>query len=94
MGLKTDVVSVFVSFSLKLLKLQERVLHDVVIYLLGDEDPRVRHVAAAALIRYLPPIFSLWSLPWWKCEVVGGGELGHLRVGQHFWILDAHFELL
>uniref|UniRef100_A0A9L0SZF3 Huntingtin n=1 Tax=Equus caballus TaxID=9796 RepID=A0A9L0SZF3_HORSE len=33
------------------LKLQERVLNNVVIYLLGDEDPRVRHVAAASLMR-------------------------------------------
>uniref|UniRef100_A0A8C7ABF9 Huntingtin n=1 Tax=Neovison vison TaxID=452646 RepID=A0A8C7ABF9_NEOVI len=44
-----------------LLKLQERVLHDVVIYLLGDEDPRVRHVAAAALIRLVPKLF-------YKCD--------------------------
>lgn len=27
-------------------------LNDVVICLLGDEDPRVRHVAAASLMRY------------------------------------------
>uniref|UniRef100_A0A8C0PZF1 Huntingtin n=1 Tax=Canis lupus familiaris TaxID=9615 RepID=A0A8C0PZF1_CANLF len=44
-----------------LLKLQERVLHDVVIYLLGDEDPRVRHVAAAALMRLVPKLF-------YKCD--------------------------
>ncbi|XP_054544203.1 huntingtin isoform X3 [Talpa occidentalis] len=44
-----------------LLKLQERVLHDVVIYLLGDEDPRVRHVAAASLARLIPKLF-------YKCD--------------------------
>ncbi|NXG43244.1 HD protein, partial [Psilopogon haemacephalus] len=40
-----------------LLKLQERVLNDVVLCLLGDEDPRVRHVAAASLIRLVPKLF-------------------------------------
>ncbi|RXM28279.1 Huntingtin [Acipenser ruthenus] len=32
-----------------LLKLQDRVLNDVIICLLGDEDPRVRHVAATTV---------------------------------------------
>ncbi|NXY20418.1 HD protein, partial [Atrichornis clamosus] len=40
-----------------LLKLQERVLDNVVISLLGDEDPRVRHVAAASLMRLVPKLF-------------------------------------
>ncbi|XP_006128324.1 huntingtin isoform X5 [Pelodiscus sinensis] len=40
-----------------LLKLQDRVLNSVVIYLLGDEDPRVRHIAAAALMRLVPKLF-------------------------------------
>ncbi|NXY84945.1 HD protein, partial [Alcedo cyanopectus] len=40
-----------------LLKLQERVLNNVVISLLGDEDPRVRHVAAASLLRLVPKLF-------------------------------------
>uniref|UniRef100_A0A8D2QDU4 Huntingtin n=1 Tax=Zonotrichia albicollis TaxID=44394 RepID=A0A8D2QDU4_ZONAL len=40
-----------------LLKLQERVLENVVISLLGDEDPRVRHVAAASLTRLVPKLF-------------------------------------
>ncbi|XP_055988635.1 huntingtin isoform X2 [Sorex fumeus] len=44
-----------------LLKLQERVLTNVVIYLLGDEDPRVRHVAAASLARLVPKLF-------YKCD--------------------------
>uniref|UniRef100_A0A673TZ91 Huntingtin n=1 Tax=Suricata suricatta TaxID=37032 RepID=A0A673TZ91_SURSU len=44
-----------------LLKLQDRVLNNVVIYLLGDEDPRVRHVAAAALMRLVPKLF-------YKCD--------------------------
>ncbi|KAM4854776.1 huntingtin [Thomomys bottae] len=44
-----------------LLKLQERVLNNVVIYLLGDEDPRVRHVAAATLVRLVPKLF-------YKCD--------------------------
>lgn len=37
----------------QLLRLQDRVLNDVVLYLLGDEDPRVRHVAANTISRYL-----------------------------------------
>ncbi|XP_057562698.1 huntingtin isoform X4 [Hippopotamus amphibius kiboko] len=44
-----------------LLKLQERVLNNVVIHLLGDEDPRVRHVAAASLMRLVPKLF-------YKCD--------------------------
>ncbi|XP_008576194.1 PREDICTED: huntingtin isoform X2 [Galeopterus variegatus] len=44
-----------------LLKLQDRVLNNVVIYLLGDEDPRVRHVAAASLMRLVPKLF-------YKCD--------------------------
>uniref|UniRef100_A0A8C3I275 Huntingtin n=1 Tax=Chrysemys picta bellii TaxID=8478 RepID=A0A8C3I275_CHRPI len=40
-----------------LLKLQDRVLNNVVIYLLGDEDPRVRHIAAASLMRLVPKLF-------------------------------------
>uniref|UniRef100_A0A8C3YS16 Huntingtin n=1 Tax=Catagonus wagneri TaxID=51154 RepID=A0A8C3YS16_9CETA len=44
-----------------LLRLQERVLNNVVIYLLGDEDPRVRHVAAASLVRLVPKLF-------YKCD--------------------------
>ncbi|XP_061107320.1 huntingtin-like isoform X2 [Conger conger] len=40
-----------------LLKLQERVLNEVVIPLLGDEDPRVRHVAAATVSRLVTRLF-------------------------------------
>uniref|UniRef100_A0A3B3R269 Huntingtin n=1 Tax=Paramormyrops kingsleyae TaxID=1676925 RepID=A0A3B3R269_9TELE len=40
-----------------LLKLQDRVLNDVVLYLLGDEDPRVRHVAAATVGRLVSRLF-------------------------------------
>uniref|UniRef100_A0A6I8NFD9 Huntingtin n=1 Tax=Ornithorhynchus anatinus TaxID=9258 RepID=A0A6I8NFD9_ORNAN len=40
-----------------LLKLQERVLNNVVVHLLGDEDPRVRHVAASSLMRLVPKLF-------------------------------------
>ncbi|XP_053314203.1 huntingtin [Spea bombifrons] len=40
-----------------LLHLQDRVLHNVIISLLGDEDARVRHVAAAALARLVPKLF-------------------------------------
>uniref|UniRef100_A0A8C8S588 Huntingtin n=1 Tax=Pelusios castaneus TaxID=367368 RepID=A0A8C8S588_9SAUR len=40
-----------------LLKLQDRVLNNVVIYLLGDEDPRVRRIAAASLMRLVPKLF-------------------------------------
>ncbi|XP_068177228.1 huntingtin isoform X2 [Antennarius striatus] len=39
------------------LQLQERVLNDVVIHLLGDDDPRVRHVAASAVSRLVSRLF-------------------------------------
>ncbi|XP_070782771.1 huntingtin [Enoplosus armatus] len=39
------------------LRLQDRVLNDVVIRLLGDDDPRVRHVAASAVSRLVPRLF-------------------------------------
>ncbi|XP_069561003.1 huntingtin isoform X2 [Brachyistius frenatus] len=39
------------------LRLQERVLNDVVIRLLGDDDPRVRHVAASTVSRLVPRLF-------------------------------------
>uniref|UniRef100_A0A8C5STQ9 Huntingtin n=1 Tax=Laticauda laticaudata TaxID=8630 RepID=A0A8C5STQ9_LATLA len=44
-----------------LLKLQDRVLKEVVISLLGDEDPRVRRVAAAALVRLVPKLYSSYD---------------------------------
>uniref|UniRef100_A0A672KV16 Huntingtin n=1 Tax=Sinocyclocheilus grahami TaxID=75366 RepID=A0A672KV16_SINGR len=40
-----------------LLRLQDRVLNDVVLYLLSDEDPRVRHVAANTISRLVPRLF-------------------------------------
>ncbi|TRY87598.1 hypothetical protein DNTS_005987 [Danionella cerebrum] len=40
-----------------LLRLQDRVVNDVVLYLLGDEDPRVRHVAANTIGRLVPRLF-------------------------------------
>ncbi|XP_029601152.1 huntingtin isoform X1 [Salmo trutta] len=40
-----------------LLRLQERVLNGVVIQLLGDEDPRVRHIAAATVSRLVSMLF-------------------------------------
>uniref|UniRef100_A0A3P9LD04 Huntingtin n=1 Tax=Oryzias latipes TaxID=8090 RepID=A0A3P9LD04_ORYLA len=39
------------------LQLQDRVLNDVVICLLGDDDPRVRHVAASVVSRVVPRLF-------------------------------------
>ncbi|XP_063739471.1 huntingtin isoform X5 [Eleginops maclovinus] len=39
------------------LRLQDRVLNDVVIRLLGDDDPRVRHVAASAVSRLVSRLF-------------------------------------
>ncbi|XP_047435101.1 huntingtin isoform X9 [Mugil cephalus] len=39
------------------LRLQDRVLNDVVILLLGDDDPRVRHVAASAVSRLVSRLF-------------------------------------
>ncbi|XP_030643764.1 huntingtin [Chanos chanos] len=40
-----------------MLRLQDRVLNDVVLYLLGDDDPRVRHVAASTVSRLVPRLF-------------------------------------
>ncbi|CAM4482916.1 unnamed protein product [Leuciscus chuanchicus] len=40
-----------------LLRLQDRVLNDVVLFLLGDDDPRVRHVAANTIGRLVPRLF-------------------------------------
>ncbi|XP_051784194.1 huntingtin isoform X2 [Erpetoichthys calabaricus] len=40
-----------------LLNLQHRVLNDVVIYLLGDDDARVRHVAASTVTRLVSRLF-------------------------------------
>ncbi|XP_075050447.1 huntingtin isoform X1 [Mixophyes fleayi] len=40
-----------------LLHLQDRVLNGVIVSLLGDEDARVRHVAAASLVRLVPKLF-------------------------------------
>ncbi|CAK6962936.1 huntingtin isoform X10 [Scomber scombrus] len=39
------------------LRLQERVINDVVVFLLGDDDPRVRHIAASAVSRLVPRLF-------------------------------------
>ncbi|XP_024914358.1 huntingtin isoform X2 [Cynoglossus semilaevis] len=39
------------------LRLQDRVLSDVMIHLLGDDDPRVRHVAATAVSKLVPRLF-------------------------------------
>ncbi|XP_078146492.1 huntingtin isoform X3 [Centroberyx gerrardi] len=39
------------------LRLQDRVLNNVVIHLLGDDDPRVRHVAASAVSRLVARLF-------------------------------------
>ncbi|TSK22542.1 Huntingtin [Bagarius yarrelli] len=41
----------------ELLRLQDRILKDVVIYLLGDDDPRVRHVAASIVTRLVSRLF-------------------------------------
>ncbi|KAJ8000512.1 hypothetical protein DPEC_G00180890 [Dallia pectoralis] len=40
-----------------LLRLQDRVLNDVVLHLLGDDDPRVRHVAASTVSRLVGRLF-------------------------------------
>lgn len=40
-------------FVIQRLRLQDRVLSDVMIHLLGDDDPRVRHVAATAVSKYV-----------------------------------------
>lgn len=75
-------------FSPKLLKLQERVLRDVVIGLLGDEDPRVRHVAATSLMRYLSASVLCAPLLVTALNVTGGekGQLRGCRVGfPHLW---------
>lgn len=36
------------------LQLQNRLLHDVLLHLLADEDKRVRHAATGALVRSIP----------------------------------------
>ncbi|XP_066534471.1 huntingtin isoform X3 [Hoplias malabaricus] len=41
----------------RLLRLQERVLNDIVLFLLGDDDPRVRHVAASTVSRLVSRLF-------------------------------------
>ncbi|XP_069488154.1 huntingtin isoform X2 [Ambystoma mexicanum] len=40
-----------------LLNLQDRVVNSVILYLLGDDDPRVRHIAATSLARLIPKLF-------------------------------------
>nr|AGS58213.1 huntingtin [Clarias batrachus] len=40
-----------------LLRLQDRIINDVVLYLLGDDDPRVRHVAASIVSRLVSRLF-------------------------------------
>ncbi|KAJ8383153.1 hypothetical protein SKAU_G00039310 [Synaphobranchus kaupii] len=40
-----------------LLKLQDRALNEVIVPLLGDEDPRVRHVAASTVSRLVTRLF-------------------------------------
>uniref|UniRef100_A0AAY4AQL9 Huntingtin n=1 Tax=Denticeps clupeoides TaxID=299321 RepID=A0AAY4AQL9_9TELE len=42
---------------LGLLRLQDRVLNDVILHLLGDDDPRVRHVAATTISRMVSRLF-------------------------------------
>lgn len=54
-------------------------LNNVVIYLLGDEDPRVRHVAAASLVRYLPSIVVSVVTLVRKHEASEGGKRGDTR---------------
>ncbi|XP_061888954.1 huntingtin isoform X3 [Entelurus aequoreus] len=54
---KTDTLHKGEHHYTKRLRLQERVLNDVVICLLGDDDPRVRHVAASAASRLVSRLF-------------------------------------
>ncbi|XP_037064081.1 huntingtin isoform X3 [Peromyscus leucopus] len=77
------------------LKLQERVLNNVVIYLLGDEDPRVRHVAAASLTRLVPKLF-------YKCDqgqadpvvaVARDQSSVHLKLLMHETQPPSHFSV-
>lgn len=72
-------MSVFLLFSPKLLKLQERVLSGVVLHLLGDEDPRVRHVAAASLVRYLLDAFPSIHVSGESTSCYENGKRGRLR---------------
>ncbi|KAG8134821.1 hypothetical protein E2320_007936, partial [Naja naja] len=55
---ESSVTCKLACIAVRLLKLQDRVLKEVVISLLGDEDPRVRRVAAAALVRLVPKLYS------------------------------------
>ncbi|XP_004624658.1 huntingtin isoform X2 [Octodon degus] len=77
------------------LKLQERVLSNVVISLLGDEDPRVRHVAAASLVRLVPKLF-------YKCDqgqadpvvaVARDQSSVHLKLLMHETQPPSHFSV-
>ncbi|XP_021116025.1 huntingtin isoform X3 [Heterocephalus glaber] len=78
-----------------LLKLQDRVLNNVVISLLGDEDPRVRHVAAASLVRLVPKLF-------YKCDqgqadpvvaVARDQSSVHLKLLMHETQPPSHFSV-
>jgi len=46
------VTCISVDICIQKLDLQQRIMTDVLLMLLGDEDHRVRHAAAAAFCRY------------------------------------------
>lgn len=66
-------------------------LNNIVIYLLGDEDPRVRHVAAASLTRYLPSILSRFTF---LVKVLNDMRMGREGKIQRTWgSIPKSFEL-
>ena len=66
-------------------------LNSIVIPLLGDEDPRVRHVAAASLMRYLTSILPLFTF---LVRVLKDMRLGREGKMQRTWgSIPKSFEL-
>lgn len=82
--MELNAETIFLLLSPKLLKLQERVLSSVVLHLLGDEDPRVRHVAAASLVRYVPNAFPCVHIYGEVTKCYESGERGNSEARGQF----------
>ena len=67
-----------VDICIQKLDLQQRIMTDVLLMLLGDEDHRVRHAAAAAFCRYFCKFFAVYV-----------NDVSALSVSLSFtWLLD------
>nr|XP_055060920.1 huntingtin isoform X1 [Misgurnus anguillicaudatus] len=64
-----------------LLRLQDRVVNDVVLYLLGDDDPRVRHVAANTISRLVSRLF-------YDCDQAQSDPVVAIARDQSSWYLQ------